>query len=183
MSNSGDLHAILAVGHCDGNDQTPVARTHVIYAPGSPQAELLAAVDRRYPATREDFFRDVASFVSVTQDSAAGSFYGFLRATRALPDTHRHAYGQLLDVDTAVIDAVAALRQPAQTPERRDRLEELEAEVARLTAALETAGKAHDRLRARVLAVERAAGLRPSRARPAELATQVAPTRRGRAAR
>jgi hypothetical protein len=64
-----------------------------------------------------------------------------------------------------------------------DRLAALEAEVERLADALDTAGKAYDRLRARVRALERAAGDRPARARQAELAMLPAPTRHGTAAR
>lgn len=52
-----------------------------------------------------------------------------------------------------------ALRQPdAPTP---DRLAALEARVADLTEALEVAKKANDRLRGRVLTLERHTGLRP----------------------
>lgn len=62
---------------------------------------------------------------------------------------------------------------------QKDRLEELEDEVARLTKGQEEAQATHDLLLARVEAVERRVGLAPPQARPAELASRRAPARRG----
>lgn len=139
---------------------TPVARLNAYYDTGTPQAAVLAVVDSRYPESREAFFKDVAARCKITPDSAAGAFYGFLRGSRALPRHHRAVYLELLSISPEDLDAVAAEREGEVDQPRRGRLEELEAEVAELKRVIHAAGLAHDRLRGRVLAVERETGLR-----------------------
>ena len=135
---------------------TPVARVRVQYEPGSAQAALMAAVERRYPNRFESFFEAVASRLNITRDSASGAFYGFLAGRRGLPDDHRGAYRALLRVTDELLDEVGAQRSPVSTPRRRDRLEELEAKVDDLTKALEKARRATAAIQRRVVALEQA---------------------------
>lgn len=145
---------------------TPVARVNAYYDAGTPQAALLAAIDSRYPDSREAFFKKVAERCSVTPESASGTFYGFLRANRPLPKDHAHAYQQLLDIDSSLLEEIASLRQPPLTQKRRDLLEELEAKVGALTTALEASRRSHEALRRRVAVLEKARPATQPRSRP-----------------
>lgn len=122
------------------------------YEAETPQRELQDALDERY-TNAEEFFAQLAGMLTIRQDSASGTFYGFLNGNRPLPKAHRAAYTKLLDVTPELLDKIDDARG-VTTPQRRDRLAEVEAEVEDLTTALKAANLARERLRRRLLAVE-----------------------------
>jgi uncharacterized coiled-coil protein SlyX len=107
----------------------PVAKRRAAeYPKGSPRWKLQRALDGRFD-NAEDFFKLVAEGATIGQVSASSTFYGFLAGRRSLPKAQRAIYLKELGVTGQLLDQVDALRH-IDTPKRRDRLEELAADLA-----------------------------------------------------
>jgi hypothetical protein len=101
----------------------PVAKRFIRYAARTPHRVLQDAVLAHFDPL-ELFFASVADELKIQRDSVAGTYYGFMRGKRALPDSHKQAYMRLTGVSEDVLDAIEGARS-LQKPERRDRLEEV----------------------------------------------------------
>lgn len=122
---------LFACQSCDGlgcqRPLPPVARHYVIYDEGTPQRELQDIVAATF-ASAEVFFGRLSRDLGIEQDSASGTYYGFLRADRSLPASHRAAYLDLLPIETTLLERIAAEREIKTRPGSA-RLAELERDL------------------------------------------------------
>lgn len=90
-------------------------KRQIVYAEGTPQQELLDAVDAKF-ATQRAFVKAVARKVGNAESAVNSTFYGFLGGRRSLPDPQRRAYMKLTGIRGDVLDAVEVrrIRRPAR---------------------------------------------------------------------
>lgn len=100
-----------------------VAR-HKEYPAGSDEAKLHDAVNA-YGLQR--FFTEVAAKAKITEASARGTFYGYLRRARALPEPQKDAYRKILKgrIDPALLDHPGPTKRRAASPGTDDRVDEV----------------------------------------------------------